>query len=178
MWCIWCTKDNWNIFSYRQRSWSSDRTHSSKWNVLRPCHFFETRDLTSQNAGVSVVKPALELTSRDFHKVYGVNVLGVFNSTKAAAKWVPSWGSILESVSQMDMAGCGLTRSMAVRSLLHPPWALGSSTKSRQISHWLKSSTIHPRVLCPSSWKGWQRSGPLMGLEWMRCPLVMVSILQ
>jgi NAD(P)-dependent dehydrogenase (short-subunit alcohol dehydrogenase family) len=42
--------------------------------------------LVSQNAGVSVVKPALELTSEDFHKVYGVNVLGVFNSTKAAAK--------------------------------------------------------------------------------------------
>lgn len=41
------------------------------------------------NAGVSVVKPALELTSEDFHKVYGVNVLGVFNSTKAAAKlWI------------------------------------------------------------------------------------------
>lgn len=41
------------------------------------------------NAGVSVVKPALELTSEDFHKVYGVNVLGVFNSTKAVAKlWI------------------------------------------------------------------------------------------
>ncbi|KAH7883114.1 NADP-dependent mannitol dehydrogenase [Phlebopus sp. FC_14] len=38
------------------------------------------------NAGVSVVKPALDLTSDDFHYVYNVNVLGVFNSARAAAK--------------------------------------------------------------------------------------------
>ncbi|CCM02002.1 uncharacterized protein FIBRA_04076 [Fibroporia radiculosa] len=41
------------------------------------------------NAGVSVVKPALELTKEDFDKVYTVNVLGVFNAARAAAKlWV------------------------------------------------------------------------------------------
>ncbi|KAG1722681.1 NADP-dependent mannitol dehydrogenase MtDH [Suillus paluster] len=41
------------------------------------------------NAGVSVLKPALELTSEDFKHVYGVNVLGVFNSARAAAKlWI------------------------------------------------------------------------------------------
>ncbi|KAL5514632.1 hypothetical protein ACEPAG_1948 [Sanghuangporus baumii] len=38
------------------------------------------------NAGVSVVKPALELTADDFHKVYNVNVLGVFNTARAAAR--------------------------------------------------------------------------------------------
>ncbi|KZS96892.1 NADP-dependent mannitol dehydrogenase [Sistotremastrum niveocremeum HHB9708] len=38
------------------------------------------------NAGVSVVKPALELTAEDFQKVYSVNVLGVFNTARAAAK--------------------------------------------------------------------------------------------
>ncbi|TFK52834.1 NADP-dependent mannitol dehydrogenase [Heliocybe sulcata] len=41
------------------------------------------------NAGVSVVKPALEMTTEDFNKVFTVNVLGVFNSARAAAKlWV------------------------------------------------------------------------------------------
>ncbi|KAL4399314.1 oxidoreductase [Malassezia pachydermatis] len=41
------------------------------------------------NAGVSVVKPALELTPDDFHKVFNVNVLGVFNACQAMAKhWV------------------------------------------------------------------------------------------
>jgi NAD(P)-dependent dehydrogenase (short-subunit alcohol dehydrogenase family) len=41
------------------------------------------------NAGVSVVKPAVELTSEDFNKVFGVNVLGVFNTARAAAKlWI------------------------------------------------------------------------------------------
>ncbi|GLB41435.1 putative KR domain containing protein [Lyophyllum shimeji] len=41
------------------------------------------------NAGVSVVKPALELTAEDFRQVYDVNVLGVFNTARAAAKlWV------------------------------------------------------------------------------------------
>ncbi|KAG1797376.1 uncharacterized protein HD556DRAFT_1356304 [Suillus plorans] len=37
------------------------------------------------NAGVSVVKPALELTTEDYYHVYDVNVLGVFNSAVAAA---------------------------------------------------------------------------------------------
>ena len=42
-----------------------------------------------QNAGVSVVKPAIELTSEDFSKVFNVNVLGVFNTARAAAKlWI------------------------------------------------------------------------------------------
>lgn len=41
------------------------------------------------NAGVSVVKPALELTPEDFHKVFNANVLGAFNSCQAVAKyWV------------------------------------------------------------------------------------------
>ncbi|KAF9484230.1 NADP-dependent mannitol dehydrogenase MtDH [Pholiota conissans] len=38
------------------------------------------------NAGVSVVKPAFDLTLDDFHKVYDVNVYGVFNTARAAAK--------------------------------------------------------------------------------------------
>ncbi|KIJ64922.1 hypothetical protein HYDPIDRAFT_181667 [Hydnomerulius pinastri MD-312] len=37
------------------------------------------------NAGVSVVKPAVNLTSEDFRRVFDVNVLGVFNSARAAA---------------------------------------------------------------------------------------------
>ncbi|KAI0922682.1 putative NADP-dependent mannitol dehydrogenase [Taiwanofungus camphoratus] len=43
------------------------------------------------NAGVSIVKPALELSKEDFDKVYTVNVLGVFNAARAAAQlWVDS----------------------------------------------------------------------------------------
>ncbi|GAA6001619.1 uncharacterized protein JCM10292_004962 [Rhodotorula paludigena] len=37
------------------------------------------------NSGISVVKPALELTKEDFDFVYGVNVFGVFNTAQAAA---------------------------------------------------------------------------------------------
>lgn len=37
-------------------------------------------------AGVSVVKEALQLTDDDFDKVYRTNVLGVFNTARAAAK--------------------------------------------------------------------------------------------
>jgi NAD(P)-dependent dehydrogenase (short-subunit alcohol dehydrogenase family) len=39
-----------------------------------------------QNAGVAVVKPALELSKDDFLKVYDVNVFGVFNTARAVAK--------------------------------------------------------------------------------------------
>ncbi|KAI9571000.1 hypothetical protein HD554DRAFT_235280 [Boletus coccyginus] len=38
------------------------------------------------NAGISVVKPALELSPDDFQRVFGVNVFGVFNTCRAAAK--------------------------------------------------------------------------------------------
>ncbi|KJA21367.1 hypothetical protein HYPSUDRAFT_140766 [Hypholoma sublateritium FD-334 SS-4] len=41
------------------------------------------------NAGISVVKPAMDLTADDFHTVYDVNVFGVFNTARAAAKYVP-----------------------------------------------------------------------------------------
>jgi NAD(P)-dependent dehydrogenase (short-subunit alcohol dehydrogenase family) len=41
------------------------------------------------NAGVSVVKPATELTTDDFHKIFNVNVLGVFNASQAVAQhWI------------------------------------------------------------------------------------------
>ncbi|KAF8333335.1 NADP-dependent mannitol dehydrogenase MtDH [Amanita rubescens] len=41
------------------------------------------------NAGVSVVKPAFELTKSDFEMIYDVNVFGVFNTSRAIAKlWV------------------------------------------------------------------------------------------
>ncbi|KAF8965788.1 NADP-dependent mannitol dehydrogenase MtDH [Flammula alnicola] len=38
------------------------------------------------NAGVSVPKPAFDLTFEDFRAVYDVNVFGVFNTARAAAK--------------------------------------------------------------------------------------------
>jgi len=53
------------------------------------------------NSGISVVKPALELGKEDFDKVFGVNVLGVFNTAQAAAACVP-----LRSLS-----GCARERS-------------------------------------------------------------------
>ena len=41
-----------------------------------------------QNAGVSVLRPAVDLTYEDFKAVYDVNVFGVFNTARAAAKSV------------------------------------------------------------------------------------------
>ncbi|TFK31612.1 NADP-dependent mannitol dehydrogenase [Crucibulum laeve] len=41
------------------------------------------------NAGVSIVKTAVELTHEDFQKIYDINVYGVFNTARAAAKlWI------------------------------------------------------------------------------------------
>ncbi|EPS93629.1 hypothetical protein FOMPIDRAFT_1026466 [Fomitopsis schrenkii] len=57
------------------------------------------------NAGVSVVKPALEMTKEDFDKVYTVNVLGVFNVAQAAARlWVDNkyQGGSMVIVSSMS----------------------------------------------------------------------------
>ncbi|KAF8547955.1 NAD(P)-binding protein [Imleria badia] len=54
------------------------------------------------NAGISVVKPALELNDEDFRRVFGVNVYGVFNTCRAAAKlWTDSnrAGSIVITAS-------------------------------------------------------------------------------
>ena len=44
--------------------------------------------MRDQNAGVSVPKPAVDLTYEDFKAVYDVNVYGVFNTARAAAKSV------------------------------------------------------------------------------------------
>ncbi|CEQ42773.1 SPOSA6832_04629 [Sporobolomyces salmonicolor] len=57
------------------------------------------------NSGISIVKPALELTADDFHKVFDVNVLGVFNTAQAVADlWIPRKhkGSIVVVSSMSD----------------------------------------------------------------------------
>ncbi|GAA5844767.1 hypothetical protein JCM3766R1_005270 [Sporobolomyces carnicolor] len=57
------------------------------------------------NSGISVVKPALELTADDFKKVFDVNVLGVFNTAQAAADlWIKrkQQGSIVVVSSMSD----------------------------------------------------------------------------
>ena len=41
------------------------------------------------NSGISIVKPALELTPEDFKTVFDVNVLGVFNCAQAVGALVP-----------------------------------------------------------------------------------------
>lgn len=66
----------------RRRVGASHWPHCGKYHV--PGQLLMLTD--SQNAGVSVVKPALELSTDDFRKVYDVNVLGVFNTARAAAK--------------------------------------------------------------------------------------------
>ncbi|GAA5906098.1 hypothetical protein JCM5296_001045 [Sporobolomyces johnsonii] len=57
------------------------------------------------NAGISVIKPALELTADDFHKVFDVNVLGVFNTAQAVGDlWIKRKhkGSIVVVSSMSD----------------------------------------------------------------------------
>ncbi|TFK52828.1 putative NADP-dependent mannitol dehydrogenase [Heliocybe sulcata] len=38
------------------------------------------------NAGITIQKPAMEMTTQDFNNIFNVNVLGVFNTARAAAK--------------------------------------------------------------------------------------------
>ncbi|KZT26065.1 NADP-dependent mannitol dehydrogenase [Neolentinus lepideus HHB14362 ss-1] len=41
------------------------------------------------NAGITIQKPAMEMTTEDFTSIFNVNVLGVFNTAKSAAKlWI------------------------------------------------------------------------------------------
>jgi len=57
---------------------------ASRTVFLQDC--FLKLSVWSQNPGVTVVKPSLDLITEDFSFVYGANVLGVFNSAVAAAK--------------------------------------------------------------------------------------------
>lgn len=63
---------------------------SSRYVLLRCLGIFVIKIWSDdyQNAGVSVPKPALELTHDDFRTVYDVNVFGVFNTARAVAKSV------------------------------------------------------------------------------------------
>ncbi|GAA5961307.1 hypothetical protein JCM21900_006514 [Sporobolomyces salmonicolor] len=57
------------------------------------------------NSGISIIKPALELTADDFHKVFDVNVLGVFNTAQAVTDlWIKRKhkGSIVVVSSMSD----------------------------------------------------------------------------
>ncbi|GAA5874830.1 hypothetical protein JCM1840_003892 [Sporobolomyces johnsonii] len=72
------------------------------------------------NAGISVIKPALELTADDFHKVFDVNVLGVFNTAQAVADlWIKRKhkGSIVVVSSMSDtIVNSPLTQARALPS--------------------------------------------------------------
>ncbi|TFK64670.1 NADP-dependent mannitol dehydrogenase [Pluteus cervinus] len=71
------------------------------------------------NAGVSVPKPAFDLSYEDFRTVYDVNVFGVFNTARAAAKlWSEKQfkgGSIVitSSMSSQIINQSGLNESLA-----------------------------------------------------------------
>ena len=48
------------------------------------------------NAGIAQVKPLLDLTTEDFHRMFSVNVYGVNNCYKAAAKQMISQGTAVQ----------------------------------------------------------------------------------
>ncbi|KAG2051767.1 NADP-dependent mannitol dehydrogenase [Suillus hirtellus] len=86
-------------FSVKVRAYKCDVTNAKQTVEMFEFIDKELGPVTGliANAGVSVVKPALELTVEDFNYVYHVNVLGVFNSAVAAAKlWK---GKKLENLS-------------------------------------------------------------------------------
>jgi NAD(P)-dependent dehydrogenase (short-subunit alcohol dehydrogenase family) len=96
--------------------------------VYRSAYWLSTSGpIFLQNAGVSVVKPAIELNSKDFEFIYNTNVLGVFNVARAAAKvWVDtkSHGSIVvtSSMSSQIINQIGENKALTqVRSSLASP---------------------------------------------------------
>lgn len=87
------------------------------------------------NAGVSVVKPALELTPEDFNKVFSANVLGAFNSCQAVAQyWVERKmkGSIIVTSS--------MSSEVSQFRAFSPSSRLGNSHRSRL------SPTFQPQI--------------------------------
>ena len=61
-------------------------------------------DVFIANAGIAQVKPLLELTEDDVRKLFEVNVFGVFNSYKAAAKQMIKQGTTPEKPGKI--IGC------------------------------------------------------------------------
>jgi len=95
-------KYNGKVQAYQCNVGDSDKVKSTFAQIekdLGPIH------AVAANSGISVVKPALELTSEDFKKVFDVNVLGVFNTAQAAADlWIKrkQQGSIVVVSSMSD----------------------------------------------------------------------------
>ncbi|GAA5942560.1 uncharacterized protein JCM15063_000034 [Sporobolomyces koalae] len=95
-------KYNGKVQAYQCNVGDSDKVKSTFAQIekdLGPIH------AVAANSGISVVKPALELTADDFKKVFDVNVLGVFNTAQAAANlWIKrgQQGSIVVVSSMSD----------------------------------------------------------------------------
>jgi NAD(P)-dependent dehydrogenase (short-subunit alcohol dehydrogenase family) len=104
------------------------------------------------NAGVSVVKPALELTHDDFRKVYDVNVFGVFNTARAVTKlWLDekSKGSIVITSSMSSQ----IINQSALNQPLTQVWynsskaAVGNLTKglaAEWAKHGIRVNAVAP----------------------------------
>lgn len=101
------------------------------------------------NAGVSVVKPALELTTEDFHKVFNANVLGAFNASQAVAQhWVDKkfQGGSIVITSSMSSEVSMLLWIVTMRLIFSP----SSTTKKDSMSLSHKSSTTPAKAQQPT----------------------------
>jgi len=104
------------------------------------------------NAGVSVVKPAMELTPEDYQYVFGTNVLGVFNTAKAAAKlWgQEKRGGSIVIVSSMSSQICNQSHlgkpltQVFYNSSKHAVSGLMKCLAAEWIEHGIRVNTLNP----------------------------------
>ena len=67
------------------------------------------------------MKPALELTTDDFRYVYDVNVLGVFNTARAAARlWIDRQAKSPETQGQKQEVGSIVVTSSMSSRIINP----------------------------------------------------------
>ncbi|KAF8644486.1 hypothetical protein AX16_008436 [Volvariella volvacea WC 439] len=105
------------------------------------------------NAGISVVKPATELTKEDFDHVYGVNVFGVFSTASAIARhWMEKnykGGSIVvtSSMSAQIINQAGLNRPLTQVFYNSSKAAVNNLTKG-MAAEWAPHG-IRVNAVCP-----------------------------
>ncbi|KAF8075340.1 NADP-dependent mannitol dehydrogenase MtDH [Lyophyllum atratum] len=105
------------------------------------------------NAGIAVVKPAVDLTHEDFRNVYDVNVFGVFNTSRAMAKlWMEKKfkkGSIVitSSISGHIINQAALNEPMTMVFYNSSKAAVTNLTKglaAEWVSHGIRVNALSP----------------------------------
>lgn len=102
------------------------------------------------NAGIAQVKPLLDVTTEDFHRIFSVNVYGVHNCYKAAAKQIIAQGTATKESPAKILGAASIAGYKSMPLISHysaTKWAVRGLTQAYAME--MAEHNITVNCYCP-----------------------------